>query len=379
MARLSIFKIAAAILFCVLININAQENYIVRNISFLGNDSLSADNLLEQMEFFETGWFADNLLFEDPFLFSEEIFQKDKIRIIRYYQREGFINANIDDIEFDMDNEDETIDIKIFVNEHKPVMVDTVNLALGDSIDQSLVKLIKDDLSLKAGIRFRDQQINEDKLTIINQFANRGYPYTKVNYKLYLDTSKTTVGIDWNIELGKRSNFGEVIIEGNNRSDKEIIRNQVSFENGDLYDSRELNKTQRQIYGLGIFYIVTVTPNLEEKPSNIPINIKIEELPRFNTEIGVGYGREEKFRISLDQKWLGFLGGARQLQFYTKYSALTPYHVRLNFIQPNFVVQETKFSISPFVIRQTEPGFTINRIGTDLTLQRPLFLILSAH
>lgn len=196
-----------------------------------------------------------------------------------------------------------------------------------------------------------------------------------VKYSLDLDTSKSEVDIKWEIDLGNLSKFGNISFVGNERTELNLLENKVSFEYGDVYDGNELDTTQKKIYDLGLFYIVSVNAELDKPDSNrIPVVINLEEAPRFNTKFGIGYGRDEKFRISLDQKWLAFLGGARQLNLYAKYSSLEPYNIRLSFLQPNFLWEETTLSSSGFLLRQTEPGFTINRLGANVSLRRAFFL-----
>ena len=104
----------------------AQENYIVRDILFTGNTSLSSEILLEQIQHFPRSWFSDVILFEDPFLFSKDIFEKDKESIIRLYQREGFINTKIESVYFERDDENKT--------------VTTMAVELGKPVNQQAVK-----------------------------------------------------------------------------------------------------------------------------------------------------------------------------------------------------------------------------------------------
>lgn len=354
--------------------IYAQENYIVRDISFVGIDSLKSDNILEEIQHYPTGWFSDVILFNDPYLFSNDIFQKDKERILNYYQREGFLFSTIESVNFSKDDEGKTVEIEIEINENNPIIVDSLEISIDDEILKKSIHEIKEKLKLKDKIRFRDKLIEIDKNTIVNSFINNGYPYVDVKYDLSLDTNKSTVGINWNVTLGKLSKFGEITFEGNKRTERELLKNKVSFESGDIYDGSELERTQKYIYNLGLFYIVSVNAEFSENKSDIiPIKIILEEAPKLTTKLGIGYGREEKFRISIDERWLAFLGGARQLKLYMKHSSLEPYNIRLNFLQPDFISEHNTLSVTPFLLRQTEPGFTINRLGAEFSLQRPLF------
>ena len=350
----------------------AQENYIVRSISFEGNKILTAENLFEQMEHYQTSWFADVILFEDPYLFSSEIFERDKERIIKYYQKESFIYAKIINVNLIKDDNSKTVEIIIKIDESTPIIVGIADINTGNNKLQQIPK-IAEELSLKKGVRFRDNLITSDKNLIINFFINNGFPYVTADYSLDLDTLNNVVNIFWNVAPGKLSKFGDVEFEGNERTEKKLLENKLSFQKGQAYDGTELDKTQKKIYALGLFHIVSVKALFEkEELSIIPIKINLVETPKFNTKLGIGYGRDEKFRVSIDQRWLGFLGGARQLKFYAKHSDLEPYHFRFDYIQPDFITEYTNLSISPYLIKQTEPAFSLNKFGADLKLQRPL-------
>ncbi len=349
-----------------------QENYIVRDIRIEGNEAIADSELLELMSHYATSWFSEKILFKDPFLFSKDIFERDQINIIQEYQRNGFINAKIRYLTLIKDDEERTLEIQFDIIENTPIITNAVDFKVSKEQDEILTDL-KKNLKLKAGTRFADDQINVDKNIIINEFINKGYPYVSVDYFLDLDTIRNSVDLRWDINEGVYSKFGDISFEGNKRVEDDLLYEKLKFKKGDTYVANKLDQTQKNIYGLGLFYIVSVRSILNSNNGEIPIKIKLEEAPQFNTKFGIGYGRDEKFRVSIDQRWLGFLGGARQLKFYAKHSDLEPYHLSIDFLQPDFVAEYTSLSISPYLIKQTEPAFTLHKFGADLKLQRPLF------
>ena len=310
----------------------SQENYIVRDISFTGNNTIPDGELLDQITHFSTSWFSDVILFEDPYLFSKDIFEKDKTRIIRHYQRNGFLNAKISDIDISSDSDGRTVEILIEIEENEPVRVNKINLVNKENFQSPFFSSVLDTLKLKDGIRFTENLLTQDKNSIIDSSLNNGYPYVAVDYELNLDTVTNKVDINWIINEGKYSEFGEVEFDGNARTDEVLLLDKVRFDKGDEYKLSKLDDTQRSIYDLGLFYIVSVKSVFENESDVIPIKIKLEEAPKYNTKFGIGYGRDEKFRASLEQRILSFLGGARKLKIYAKHSALEPYHFRLDFL-----------------------------------------------
>jgi len=98
----------------------AQENCRVRSIEFSGNATISKSDLLEQTDFYETGWFSENILQKDPFVFSSKALDGDLRTLKAFYQREGFFHVRIGQPRLDADNEGKTVDVVIAVEEGNP-------------------------------------------------------------------------------------------------------------------------------------------------------------------------------------------------------------------------------------------------------------------
>jgi outer membrane protein insertion porin family len=354
-------------------SILAQENYIVRDISFIGNKTIPDSELQELITHYSTSWFSDYILFQDPFLFSSDIFDLDKKRIIKYYQRNGFLNVKISQTNLVSDSEKRTLEVEIEIEENEPITINDVNFSKKRNQTLPLLDSLQNSIELKNGKRFTEDLLTQDKNLIIDALINNGYPYADVDFELELDTLSKSVNIIWLLKEGKKSKFGTVNFDGNKRIENDLLSHKLKFQEGDLYRARKLDETHRSIYNLGLFYIVSVQPLLEKNNEIVPVRIKLEEAPKYNTKFGIGYGRDEKFRVSVEQRILSFLGGNRQLKIYAKHSALEPYNFRMDFLQPDFISEYTNLFISPFIIKQTEPAFKLNKIGFNAKLERPIF------
>ena len=104
----------------------------------------------------------------------------------------------------------------------------------------------------------------------------------------------------------------------------------------------------------------------------IPVQINVKEAPTWTNKFGVGYGKEDKFRTFIEFKKYGFLGSTRRLVLNIKYSALEPYNVNLKWIRPAFLHPRASLTINPFFRKEKEPGYTIGKIGGNITYQRQL-------
>ena len=178
------------------------------------------------------------------------------------------------------------------------------------------------------------------------------------------------VDVTWEVDPGLYCVFGRITITGNERIAERYIRNQLAFTTGEQYRHRALERSQQQIYGLGTFDVVTVNARLPQpRDTAIDVTVRVSESPMLGTRLGLGYGREDKFRVFSESRILSFFGGVRRFDIYAKHSGLEPYHFELRFTRPAFLTPRTTGVLAPFARKQTEPGFTVKRIGGNATLQ----------
>lgn len=354
----------------------AQDGYLVKDIRFTGNHSFSDEMLSEQVAMHGIDLIDRYIFSKDPYYFSEEILQGDLERLVRFYQREGFLNAEAKKSAIKLDHDNSEIDrLTINIKEGTPIRVKKISFDIDSAncknyqITDSLINTVRQRLTLKSGMRFRDEAIHYDWEKLVEYFNDEGYAYTKVDYQLNLKDTTNTVDVRWMINAGPLCYFGAVQIKGMENVSESLIRRQLYFEKGQIYDQHLLDKTQAQIYELGLFQIVTVNARKEQQHlTDIAVDIQVREAPRFTSRFGFGYGSEDNFRAFADLRHLGFFGSARRLELLVKYSGLEPYNINLKWIQPQFLSRKTSISLNPFLRRETEPGFSARRYGINVPL-----------
>ncbi len=351
------------------IQLRAQENYEVRNIKFRGNNTLEKDFLLEQMVIKEVSWLEKKILNEDPFLYSEELIDLDLERLVRIYQSEGFLQVKPTIKVVNVNDKKNKLNLLVEIEEGEPVTVDSIGINFPEETGpvklDSLYSRMNRERLLKKGERFRDEALTEDLQLLADGFRTLGYAYATSSYELDLEPSKLTTGINFSVDAGPLSRFGETTISGNEHVTEKFIRKQLQYKNDSTYNQYLLTRTRQALYQLQLFSVVSVLPQKDNETqiSPIPVRIYIEEAPRISTRFGVGYGTEEKFRTFVDFTYRGFLGGARRINLRLKHSALEPYSARLRWVQPQFLGMKTSIAVEPFILRNSEPGYDVRKFG----------------
>lgn len=362
---------------------HSQENYEVRKVSFNGNKSLKENFLLDKMAIKEVSGLERLLTKKEPFLYSGELINLDLKRVQAIYQSEGFIDVKATILSLQVNHKQKSVIVSIEIEEGNPIVVDTVSFNVNANFStnklDSINKRVITKLKLLKNKRFRDQDLLEDLEILKDAFQNLGYVYVKVDYSLDLDLDKYITGIRYTITPGELCYVGKTTIEGRKRVPEKLIRRQLSFKEGQLYNKSMLVKTRENLYNLQLFKVASVFPNINHDTLNnqIPISIYLEEANRFSTKFGVGYGTDDKFRAFAELNFKGFLGTARRLNLHIKHSGILPYSANLRWIQPQFIVKNGSIILNPFIERKTEPGYEIRTYGLNIPINYQITTDLS--
>lgn len=355
----------------------SQENAEIRNLKIKGNKAFDNGELLEKISFNKASWIGKLLFKQEPSLYSADAWEMNKAQLEAFYQAEGYLHVQIEEPEVEMHPRKYKVDLLIRIVEGEPVTVDevgfsTLSAGRGDSLlKENSWQKQNGELKTIEGERFRDKNVGSDQDVIAHWFASLGYAYVDVQPSVLLSGDTMMADVKWNIDKGPFCRFGELTVEGLERTPLEAIRKQMTVGAGDVYSSEELSQSQKHIYELGLFRIASLQAGLNNRQRDtIPLKLIIEEAPRWSTRFGVGYGREDKFRTFVDVTYLNFPGRTMRSNFYAKHSDLEPYRFEAKITQPAILGPRSSLEFKPVIRRRKEPGFESFLWGGDLALHQ---------
>ena len=356
----------------------ADDGYILRSIKFEGNTTLSSGVLKKNLNL-TTQSLGDRVFFwrAQPY-FNEIYLEEDIKQIIVQYQQAGFLKVEVN-AEQKINEKANKIELIFTIKENQPVVIGQIsyNIKGIGSESKKTVKSLLDGLSAELiaqkGDRFQDTNIVGSVKQINRVLRNQGFPEPETDFTIELSEDRRVADVIYRVNAGELCNFGEIRVLGNEKLAESVILKQITFSENESYDLRKTQKTQQRIQNLGMFQFVTIKSMLNEIENNkVPIEILVKELPYWSVKTGVGYGLEDRFRLSLKVEKLGFLGGARRASFFAKYSYLEPYHFSLDVTQPSFINPQGSISINPFLIKEHEESYDLQKYGFSTTLRQNL-------
>lgn len=358
--------------------LSAQQR--IKEVEFEGNRIISDDELMDQLNTQPKTSFG-KLLFWKPkpeFIFS--VFEEDIQRLKNFYIRNGFINP---EISYDLDSarSGRIISARIQIDENDFISVGTVRIHTEtNSIAREVTDSAKKNIPLRSGERFTDNNVFRTRDILRESFYDNGFPYVKVSFDLELRDSNRIADVTFDTDPGRISYFGDISVTGDSLVPEKFIRKYLLFSEGDVYKQSRIDSSQQEIFDTDLFRYVVIAPKKDSAENNrIPVEIVVSELPRWKLETGTGYGTEDRLRLSAELRKLNFLGGTRKLIINAKTSYFLPFSIDIRFIQPDLVIPKLDFVLNPFILREREVSYSIDRMGGGIRFLYPVNRNIISH
>ena len=309
-----------------------EGTVLVHKLAFNGVkavDEAKLKNALATRESSKLPWGKKNY-------FDRSRFDADLKRIQAFYADRGYPDARVTGFDVKLNDKQDAADVIVNISEGEPVKVAAVDFVGFDVIPPAHLDTMKKQVPLKAGQpRDRLLVVATHELAL-NELRDHGFPYAKVTTNEDDGPGGKEARLSFQAEPGQVALFGPVRISGNKSVGDNIIRRELTFRPGDLYQRSLVLDSQRRLYRMELFQFVNVEPEpTEQQPAEVPTKVTIAEGKHQRVNFGVGYGTEEKARVDAEYNHVNFLGGARSAGAHGRWSSLDR-GLRLDFNQPYF-------------------------------------------
>ncbi|MFP4547127.1 MAG: outer membrane protein assembly factor BamA [Fidelibacterota bacterium] len=357
-----------------------QMNYQVTSIKFEGNKVIEDQLLSKQINTRDMNLKEKIFFWKKTPEFSSMILENDLERLQRIYQRNGFLEAEISK-ELAVNDNREKVSVIININEGQPVILkEIIYREHNPDSERKIIASIDKDIALHEGQRFQDANIYSAIDYLNRKYRNKGYPFVRIEKEVVVNMPAYEATVRFTIYPGVKAKMGKVIFEGNSLITRSFLKKKLAFEQGDVYSQEALEESQQEIFETGLFnYAIIRTKKDSIRNGSLPILIKVKELPQWSFEGGVGYGTEDRYRISTELLKRHFFGGARKLLLQAKRSYYLPVSLDVKLIQPDLFNREIDLVLNPFFSREREESYEVDRLGTGITLQKKLSPEISSY
>ena len=304
----------------------------VHSLSFKGVNAVDESRLKDALATRQ----SSKIPWGKKYFFDRSRFDADLKRMQAFYADRGFPDARVTGFDVKLNDQQDEVDLIVTIAEGAPVLVKTLDFSGFDVIPPAHLADLTKRIPLKVGQPRDRQLVVSTHEMAVNELKDHGFPYGKVATGEDEGSDGKEAALTFTAEPGKVAHFGTVEVVGNKSVDEHIIRRELTFKPGDLFQRSVVQDSQRRLYGLELFQFANVEPlNQEQQGEDVPVRVTVAEGTHQRMNFGVGYGTEEKARVDAEYRHVNFLGGARSAGAHVRWSSLDR-GARFDFNQPYF-------------------------------------------
>ena len=338
----------------------------VSSLTFAGTQAITAEELKAVVATQENGF----LPWSPRHYFDREEFDRDVQRIEAYYSDKGFPNAKVVNVDVQLSANKDKVDITVEIAEGEPVIVENIEFEGLDAIPSDHVERLSTQLPLKPGNRRDQHLILASHDMVVSELRDHGFPYGSVRVVERRGSAANRIGLAIVADTGPKSVFGPISIEGGVSVDEEVIRRELAFREGELYQLSRITESQRRLYGLELFQFANITPRLpEDRSPAVPVLVTVAEGKHRRLQLAAGYGSEERARARINWRHVNFGGGARTGETEAKWSSLEQ-GIRGSFTEPFLFQPGLSVRLSGSTWWANEPIYEYRSSGARVVVSR---------
>ncbi|MDP7556943.1 MAG: outer membrane protein assembly factor BamA [Nitrospinaceae bacterium] len=298
------------------IRIREGEKVRIKNIRFVGNKRLVADDLKEQMETKAETWFS---FLDDSGIYKKDILKLDMFRLEGFYHDNGYIRVRVLEPKIDINKKDKAINIIVPIKEGPQYRVRKISAQSDETLtEEEILKAIK----IKVKDVYNVSGVRADILNITELYSQRGYAYADVNPVTKINDDSRTVDLSVAIDKGRKVYVGEISLLGNTRTLDNVIRREFRLKEGEVFDSEKLKRSKQRINNLQFFEDVKIDTRRGRDSDLIDIVTTVTERPTGSVSVGAGFSSVENLIFTAGISQDNFLGRGQKVVFSTSLSSI---------------------------------------------------------
>ena len=320
----------------------------------------------------------------------------------RFYRIAGYFGTRVTPaVEPDGDN----VDVRFTIMRGDPIVLDALTVSGTEGLldPDSLARTLR----LQPGDIFHLGEYIEASEYIVRVLQRRGHAHAEVFRSFSVDTVDNRAEASIDLAPGPVVTVDSIIVTGAPHLSRQATLRQLEIRDGQVLRSGQLVESQRNLYGLELVSLASVTiapDSLQKSPgdnSTATIQVAIAEAPLREVEAAVGFGTVECLRTDAQWAHRSWTGGARRLALRGSLSRIGvgepfainggervcstqvtdtvfggnqfDYRFAADFTQPYFLNPRNQLNVSGFVERVSEPGvFSREAVGGRVGVSRRL-------
>jgi len=266
----------------------------IHHINFVGNQSYSDDELMDQIKLTSTNWLS---WFAKDDQYSKQKLSGDLESLRSFYMDNGHMEFNINSTQVSISPDKKDIYITINITEGPRYTISDIKIVGGEKVLPH--ERVREMLTFKTGDTFSRKEVTAFNQKMAEQLGDLGYAFANVNLSPELDKDKHTASFTVIIDPGQRIYVRRINISGNEKTRDEVIRREFRQMESAWFATSKTKKSKQRVDKLDFFSSVNIeTPQVQGTPDQLDIDIAVKEKSTGSFTVGAGVSSGEGLILS---------------------------------------------------------------------------------
>ena len=339
----------------------------IERVSFVGNRAYSDRRLRRVLESTQAGIFRV-LIRSDTFVADRIAFDRQLLR--DFYQARGYVDAQVLSVSSELSPERDGFFLTFRVQEGQQFSFGA--LTASSDLPDVDPDQFQDEIRIGEGKTYSPQAIDTTIERLELLALQQGLDFVRVTPRVTRNDEARTLDIDFVVERGPRIFVERIDIEGNATTLDRVIRRQFATVEGDPFNPRAIRAAAERIRALGYFTQSDVSAREGSDPSQVIVDVDVEEQPTGSLGFGANYSVQDGVGLALTFRETNFLGRGQVVNF-TLDTSSDNANSQLTFAEPFFLNRDLAASFSVFYrTTDSEDGaFDTRSVGASVGLGFP--------
>lgn len=340
--------------------INEKAKVLVREVRFVGNEHVSADEILQYMQTRP----GDYLSFvTGTGTFKEDAFDHDLQAVSAVYLDRGYVTVKVGKPTLSLSPDKRYIYITIPVEEGEQYTIGSVKFS-GQLLGQepALWKVVKS----KEGELFVRSRVGQDLFALGDVYRDLGYAYANVTPLTAADPVKRLIDLNYEVQPGQQVHFERIEFVGNERTRDKVIRRELRIYEGELFNGSALKTSKNRVTALGYFETVEITTKPGSADDKIVAIVEVKEKSTGTFQLGAGFSSYENFVLTGQIAQQNFFGWGQSLSLQVQWSSIRQLG-QIQFVEPYFLDTKWTFAFDVYANEGIYTSFTRRAVGGNVT------------
>ncbi|MBA4371573.1 MAG: outer membrane protein assembly factor BamA [Thermodesulfovibrio sp.] len=317
----------------------------LRKISFEGNQKISASGIKKVMETKE--WWMFSFLSSSSGYYKKDRMESDIEKIRNLYYNEGYLKAIVGEPQVSLDQDRKNMTVTISISEGEVFSISSVEVAGNKTFDSETLKKL---ITITPNTVFRKNLLEKNIQAISGLYTEGGFAMVSIIPDLTPDEKNRTVRVILTINEGEKYRIGRIEVSGNLKTRDKVIRRELRFDEGEIFNSTKLRRSYERINNLNFFETAEIVPKPRAEQQVVDLEVRVKERPTGMLSVGGGYSSVDKLIGTVDLTQGNLFGKGQFAKIKAELGGKSSFY-EISFRDPWF--QDKPISLSTGIYRTT--------------------------